>query len=317
MKALFYDGQLELVDDYPLPRRRAGEALIKVITAGICNTDLEVVKGYMDYKGVLGHEFVGMVEDGDHPKFLGKRVVGEINCSCGECHYCLQGLKAHCPQRTVLGMLDHDGAFADYLTLPVENLHPLPEGVSDEEGVFVEPIAAGFQILEQAHIKPIHRVILLGDGKLGLLAGQLLRLTGCQLLVVGKHREKLAILEQKGIEARLVEDIEEAEADVVVDCTGSAGGLWLAMKLVRPRGVIVLKSTVAESYRLHLAPLVVDEITLIGSRCGPFPPAIRALKNGLIDVKPLIWKVYKLEEGLEAVKEASKGEALKVILKMD
>lgn len=316
MKALFFDNELKLID-YPKPERRCNEALIRVLMAGICDTDLEIIKGYMGFKGILGHEFVGLVEACDNRELLGKRIVGEINCSCGECNYCTEGLKTHCKNRSVLGILARNGAFAEYLVLPEKNLHIVPDRIADEEAVFVEPLAAGFQITQQIQIRPSDRVIILGDGKLGLLAAQVLALTGCDLLVVGKHASKLSVLKRKGIETRLMGDLGERKADVLIDCTGSPKGLETALGLTRARGTIILKSTTAENRELNLTPLVIDEISLIGSRCGPFRPAIMALQKGLIDVKPLISGIYNISDGIEAFKDASKGETLKIALRID
>ncbi len=316
MKALLFDNGLRLAD-YPKPRRDNNEALIRVLMAGICNTDLEIVKGYMGFKGILGHEFVGLVEECDNPELLGKRVVGEINYGCGECGYCTKGLKTHCKNRKVLGILAHDGAFAEYLVLPEENLHIIPDKISDEEAVFVEPLAAGFQVIEQTHIRPSNRVIILGDGKLGLLVAQVLVLTGCDLFVAGKHTSKLSLLKGKGIGTGLIDNLGDSKADVVIDCTGASDGLEKALRLTRPRGAIVLKSTVAEKRGVDLTGLVIDEITLIGSRCGPFHPAIRALEKESIDVKLLISGIYSLMEGTKAFREASKKGALKILIRMD
>ncbi|MGQ9626217.1 MAG: MDR/zinc-dependent alcohol dehydrogenase-like family protein [Anaerolineae bacterium] len=310
MHALTYDGELSLVEDYPRPAAPPGEALVKVLLAGICNTDIEITRGYMGFRGVLGHEFVGIVEES------GQRVVGEINCPCGNCLICLRGIPTHCPNRTTLGILGRDGAMAEYLTLPLANLHPVPESVTDEEAVFVEPIAAALEVLEQAHIRPTERVVVLGDGKLGLLVAQVLSLSGCELIAIGRHEEKLAILRQRGIEARLVEKAGEIKADVVVECTGHPSGFETARKILLPRGRLILKSTFHGETSLNLSALVVDEITLIGSRCGPFPPALRLLERKLVEVKPLISAIYPLAEGLEAFKKAQEKGVLKVLLKM-
>ena len=242
----------------------------------------------MNFRGVPGHEFVGVVERCGNKAVEGKRVVGEINLGCGNCLYCKSGLRNHCPNRSVLGILGKDGAFADYVTLPTGNLHLVPDSVSDEEAVFVEPLAAAFEILEQVGIGTEDRVCVLGDGKLGLLAAQVVSLTGCPLVVGGRHKEKLSILERRGIETRLSSDITER----VFDCTGSPSGVESAMKLVRPRGTIVLKTTVAKRDSIDMNVIVIDEITLVGSRCGPFEPAIHALKMKTIDVLPLISRTF-------------------------
>jgi threonine dehydrogenase-like Zn-dependent dehydrogenase len=316
VKALVFDKSLQFVPNYPDPSPRLNEALIRVTRAGICNTDLEIVKGYMGFTGVLGHEFVGVVESAPKKELVGRRVVGEINCACGACEVCRRGLGRHCPTRTVLGILGRDGAFAERLTLPVENLHVVPDELADDEAVFTEPTAAAFEIIEQLpYLGPTYSVAVLGDGKLGLLAAQVLATTGCRLLAVGKHPEKLGILQARKISTRLLDECGDSQADVVVDCTGSPSGFELANKLVRPRGTIVLKSTVAGAAPLNLAPLVINEITVIGSRCGPFPPALQALRARRVDVRPLISAAYPIKEGVAAMHCAAQKGALKVLLR--
>ena len=332
MRALVYNGtELSLVQNYLQPTPVEGEALIRVLLVGICNTDLEITRGYMAFNGVLGHEFVGVVEEiygkqgrEKQHNLLGRRVVGEINAAChrADCTYCSRGLFTHCPNRTTLGIDKRDGAFADYVMLPIENLHLVPDNVSDEEAVFVEPLAANFEMLEQVHLKPTDRVLVLGDGKMGQLAAQVLALTGCDLTMIGKHREKLALVERLGIPTRSLNDIDSfsskrgSRVDVVVEGTGSAIGLELALRLVRPRGTIILKSTVADKATLNLSPIVVDEIRIQGSRCGPFPPALRALSRGSIDVKSLISATYSLNDGVQAFDKAAENGVLKVLLKV-
>ena len=315
MRALVYDGQLRLVHDYPQPALVAGEALIRIKLAGICNTDLEITRGYMGFHGVLGHEFVGVVERCADAAWLGQRVVGEINCYCGTCPTCLAGNPTHCPQRTTLGIGGRDGALADYCVLPVCNLHRVPENVSDEDAVFTEPLAAALEILEQAHIRPTQHVIVLGDGKLGLLVAQVMRLSGCDLLVVGRHRDKLALLEQQGIPTRHASEEMKEMADVVIDCTGQPQGFATARAMVRPRGTLVLKSTFHDQNEVNLTSIVVDEVTLVGSRCGPFAPALRLLAMGLVDVQPLILATYPLEQSLAAFERARGKGALKVLVR--
>jgi threonine dehydrogenase-like Zn-dependent dehydrogenase len=328
MRALVYrDGTLSFASDYPMPTPAAGEALIKVSQAGICNTDIEITRGYLHFAGVPGHEFVGVVQAVSHSQttatahtLIGKRVVGEINAACRKqtCTYCQRGLPTHCPQRTTLGIVNRDGAFADYLTLPIENLHLVPDEVSDDEAVFVEPLAANFQILQQVHLTPADRVLVLGDGKMGQLAVRVLALIGCEITLLGKHPAKLQLAAQPGINTCLLADGEElsegAGADVVVECTGSARGLSLALRLVRPAGTVILKSTVAASSQLSLAPLVIDEICVQGSRCGPFAPALRALARRQIDVRTLISKRYSLDDALHAFAYATQPGVLKVLL---
>jgi len=256
---------------------------------------------------------------------IGKRVVGEINAACHrvDCLYCQRGMPTHCPNRTTLGIVNRDGAFAEYLTLPVANLHLVPDNVSDEEAVFVEPLAANFEILEQVHIKPTDRVVVLGDGKMGQLAVQVLALSGCDVIMIGKHEEKLALASQCGIQTRLLEEIEGTQfitpgsrVDLVVECTGSALGLELALRLVRPRGTIILKSTVADKSTLDLAPIVIDEIRIQGSRCGPFAPAIRALSQHTVEIHPLISARYSLDDGLVAFEHAARPVVLKVLVQI-
>ncbi len=314
MKALLYDGELKLLSKRR-PKPPPGEALIRGSLAGICNTDLEIAKGYMGFQGVLGHEFVGIVEAAEEEGWLGKRVVGEINCYCGECSLCRRGLFTHCPERTTLGIWGRDGAFAEYLTLPLANLHLVPEEIPDEDAVFVEPLAAALEILEQIEVKPTDRVILLGDGKLGLLVAQVLALQGCDLLAVGHHAHKLEILKRRGIATHLGEGSLERSTEIVVDCTGSPEGFAQALALLRPRGTLVLKSTYHGETGVDLSRLVIDEITLIGSRCGPFAPALELLRRGLVDVASLISTTLPLDEGIRAFQLAGEGETLKVLLR--
>lgn len=320
MKALVFDGQLQLRSDYPLPQIQEGEALIELKIAGICNTDLEITRGFMDFKGVLGHEFVGIVKDvgsKEDKDWVGQRVVGDINVACRRCAVCLDNRPTHCPHRSTLGIYKLDGAFADYLKLPVANLVKVSENITDEEAVFIEPLAAACEVLEQLHIQPTARVLIIGDGKLGLLICQTLQLTGAEVVVLGRHAEtKGALVESWGIPyfidpAKLI-----APFDIVVECTGNQEGLARAQQLVRARGKIVLKSTYHGRPDLPLSQYVIDEITLLGSRCGPFLPAMRLLQHQLVHVKPLISAVYNLEEGLLAFEKAFAKGQLKVLMKM-
>ncbi len=316
MRALVFDHTLRLETNYPIPKPPPGEALIRVTLAGICNTDLEITRGYMGFRGVLGHEFTGVVEQAGAREWVGRRVVGEINCYCGQCPTCRRGDVTHCPTRTTLGIGGRDGALADYCLLPVRNLHPLPDDVGDEQAVFVELLAAALEIAERVHIRPTDHVIVIGDGKLGILAAQALRLTGCKLEVVGRHSDKLAILEKQNIPTMLEADAPAGrQADVVVDCTGHPDGFALARRLVRPRGALILKSTFHGNNRINLSALVVDEVSLIGSRCGPFAPALRLLAQGLIETAPLIDATYSLDDGLAAFERAASRGALKVLVK--
>lgn len=317
MKAVVFNKTLELVNNYQKPVPASSEALVKVLMAGICNTDLEIARGYQDFRGIPGHEFVGIVEEvnGQSKELIGKRVVGEINCGCGTCDFCQKGLKNHCQQRRVLGIKGKNGALAEYLTLPVENLFVVPEQLSDEEAVFSEPLAAAFAIPEQVHIKPTDQLAVLGDGKLGLLTTMVLQHSGAELCLVGKHPEKLALAGSRQIDTILLEDLPRNICfDLVVEATGSPAGFELARAILKPRGTLVLKSTVAESKELNLSSLVVNEITLVGSRCGPFPPAIRALENKTINVKPLISSIFTADKALEAFKAAAENNTLKVLV---
>ena len=332
MRALVYaNNSLSFERHYPNPVLKEGEALIRVLQAGICNTDLEIIRGYMAFQGVLGHEFVGIVEavhEGPGATALttliGKRIVGEINAACHrpDCLYCQRGMPTHCPNRTTLGIVNRDGAFADYLVLPTRNLHLVPDNVSDEEAVFVEPLAANFEMLEQVHFKPTDSVVILGDGKMGQLAAQVLTLSGCEVMMVGKHEEKLALAAQRGVHTYVLADAEHfalengRHADMVVECSGSAQGLEMALRLVRARGTVILKSTVADISKLHLAPIVINEIRVQGSRCGPFAPALRALSQKLVDVRPLISARYSLDEGLAAFQHAAQKGVLKVLVRV-
>ncbi len=317
MKALVFDRKLAL-KDLPVPEPRDGEALVKVLTAGICNTDLEISRGYMQFQGVIGHEFVGRVERSPDSNQVGTRVVGEINAGCGECPACREGLQRHCPDRTVLGILGRNGAIAEYLTLPASNLVAVPERVSDEKAVFTEPLAAALEILEQVKIRPADRVLVIGDGKLGLLASMALRLTGSDLLLVGKHKAKLDLFGQlKGRTALLSElEVTSDKFDIVVECSGNPGGWKLAVGRVKPRGTLVLKSTYHGSLDFNPAPLVIDEITVVGSRCGQFPPALRLMNSGFIDPTPLISEVFPLAQAEEAFRRSQESDCMKVLLKI-
>ncbi len=315
MRALRFNDSLTYDPSHPEPPLAEGNTLIAVQTAGICSTDLEICRGYMGFKGILGHEFVGKVLESPAQSLVGKRVCGEINVVCGQCDLCQAGLPTHCRNRSVLGILNHHGAFAERLRLPAANLHVVPDSVDNEQAVFVEPLAAAFQILNQIKLEPHTRVTVLGDGRLGLLVAQVLRTTGAPVRVIGRHPAKLALCEQWSIRSQLQANTEaRLDQDVVVDCTGSAAGFELAMGLVRPRGTIVLKSTVAAGKALNLAPLVIDEVTVIGSRCGPFGEAIQALAAGNIDIAPLIQGRMPLEEGVAAMNLASQPGVLKVLI---
>jgi threonine dehydrogenase-like Zn-dependent dehydrogenase len=335
MQALYWDGhELSLNLSYPTPQTSKIEdreskivgatggrpesandqvALIKVHLAGICSTDLQIFKGYMAFRGIPGHEFVGSVVEGPL-ELIKKRVVGEINFACGRCDYCNRGLGRHCPSRSVMGILGADGAFAEFLSVPVPNLHVVSESVSDEEAVFTEPLAAAFEILEQVQLNPGDEVLVLGDGKLSFLCAQVLRLASANVALVGKHPDKLRLIKRSGVRTMLLSDWKPKQFDVVVEATGSPSGLQLAMSAVRPRGTLVLKTTIAGEHKVSLAPLVINEITVVGSRCGPFAPALDALQERSVSVTPLIEKVYPLSEGVEAVAHAGSPGARKILL---
>ncbi|MCL4393781.1 MAG: alcohol dehydrogenase catalytic domain-containing protein [Chloroflexi bacterium] len=309
MIALVFDGELRLESNYPMPQVPAGETLVRVLRVGICNTDLEITKGYMGYTGVLGHEFVGIAQDGP---LQGARVVGEINAYDGTCPTCRRGDVSHCPNRTVLGIVKRAGAFAQYLTLPTRNLHQVPDVVGDTQAAFVEPLAAACEITERIHVRPTDRVCVVGDGKLGLLCAQVLHLTGCDLIAVGRHADKLMILKRRGIATTEDPVSLPGGFDIVVEATGNAGGLDLARRLLRPRGTLVLKSTFHGAQETAFAPLVVDEVSIVGSRCGPFEPALRLLEKDLIDVESMVTAEYPIERGLEAFQYAAAHGVLKV-----
>lgn len=318
MRALVFDQSLRFDPRHPDPPEREGDCLLRIRTAGVCSTDLEICRGYMGFRGVLGHEFVAIVERASQPEMVGRRVCGEINVVCGRCDLCLAGLSTHCRDRSVVGILNHGGAFADLLRLPAANLHLLPDTIDDDSAVFVEPLAAAFQILKQIRVDGRTWVTVLGDGKLGLLVAQVLRNAGAPVRVVGRHRGKLALCEKWSIRARHVDDVKPRhDQDVVVDCTGSADGFELAVQMTRPRGTVVLKSTVAQGKPLNLAPVVIDEITVIGSRCGPFRQAIAALAAREVDVVSLIQRRMRLEQGVEAMELAGRPGSTKVLLTVD
>ncbi|MDQ7054892.1 MAG: alcohol dehydrogenase catalytic domain-containing protein [candidate division KSB1 bacterium] len=317
MKALYFDGSLTL-GERPMPQPQPGEALIRMRMAGICNTDIEITRGYMGFTGILGHEFVGEVVECDDPGWLGKRVVGEINLGCGECDYCRQNLQRHCPNRTVLGIFNKDGAMAEFLTLPVDNLYEIPASVPDREAVFTEPLAAACEIAEQLHLPPGLPTLVIGDGKLGLLIVQVLKQFGCDVTLLGRHSEKLALAESLSIRTTASADDLPAQAfDLVVEATGAPKAFETAIAKTRPRGRLVLKSTYAGGIQTDLAPLVIHEIELIGSRCGPFRPALRLLAEKRVEVMRMIHAEFPLSDGLAAFEAAQKTGVLKVLIRND
>ena len=299
-----------------LPQRPEGFALIRLLIAGICNTDLELQRGYYGFTGIPGHEFVGEVVAADSPSLIGKRVVGEINLACGKCSWCNRGLGRHCPHRTVLGIVKHPGAFSEFLTLPERNLHIVPDSISSEVAVFTEPVAAACEILDQVQIPAGSPVAVLGDGKLGLLVAQVLQVNGCRVHQFGRHADKLKISERTGVTTEIAgEHLPEAEFEWVIDATGSPAGLRAAVRMVQPRGIVILKSTVHGEVPVDTAPVIVNEITLIGSRCGRFEPALDLLERRAIDVESMISDTFALSDAPAAFEQAAKSGILKVLLK--
>lgn len=292
-----------------------GEALVRVIAAGICNTDVEMTRGYYPFTGIPGHEFVGVVQEGP-AAIIGHRVVGEINAVCHECEPCRNGRSTHCDRRTVLGIIGRHGSMAEYLSLPSENLHLVPDGVPAEHALFTEPLAAALEIQEQVRVDSDARVLVIGDGKLGQLVARTVALTSCALAVTGRHREKLALLEAIGIRTIAAEEIAPRSFDIAVECSGAPGGFALARSALRARGTLVMKSTYAGELTMNASSMVVDELTLVGSRCGPFAPALQLLASGAIDPQPLIHGRYALSEGMAAFEHAQMPGVLKVIVEM-
>ena len=314
MQAIWLEKNRLSLRDVPTPEKQ-GEARVRIRLAGICGTDLELVKGYYPYTGIPGHEFVGEVTESPDPLWIGKRVVGEINAVCGSCEQCRSDRPTHCESRSVLGIINREGVFAEYTTLPLRNLHIVPEGVPDEAAVFTEPLAAALEIQQQVHIQPTDRVLLIGAGRLGQLIAQTLSLTGCDLRVVARHPHQKSLLSDRGIVLIDEGDIQHWRYDTVVEATGSSSGFELARKALRPRGKLVLKSTYKGDITVNFSSIVVDEIELIGSRCGPFEPALRLLEQKQVDPTILIAREFSLSEGLKAFGEAEKTGMLKVLVK--
>ncbi len=298
-----------------IPRRPPGFARIRVVLAGICNTDLELQRGYYGFRGTPGHEFVGIVEESDDLRWIGKRVAGEINLACGTCDWCARGLGRHCPHRTVLGIVKHPGAFAEYLTLPERNLHALPASITDEQAVFAEPLAAACEILDQVKIAAHEPVAVLGDGKLGLLVAQVLHAHGASVTHYGRHETKLQISRNAGIQTELTSKLPKKAYSLVVDATGSSAGLEQAIRMTVPRGTVIMKSTVHDRVALDAAPVIVNEISLIGSRCGRFAPALALLKSTGVQVEPLIADHFDLKDAARAFARAAERGVLKVLLR--
>jgi threonine dehydrogenase-like Zn-dependent dehydrogenase len=317
MKALVFDGELRLSRFEPKPVPPKGEALIRVLMAGICNTDIEITKGYMGFRGIPGHEFVGMVEEinTDDQSLLGKRVVGNINCGCGkeECEYCQKELSRHCPNRTTLGISGRNGCFAEYITLPVVNLLEVHDSIPDKIATLTEPLAAGFEILEQLSFSPDQEVLIVGDGKLGILINYALSTKGAKITQVGKYPEKLKLVARNGCKTILLNEMPPKQFDIVIEATGSRSGFQFSIQHTKPRGTVVLKSTLADNQKIDLTPVIVNEITIIGSRCGLFLPALDYLATE-VDLSPLITGIYPVEKGLEAFEAAKIKGNLKVMI---
>ena len=316
MRALWLENRhLDLRDDVPRPDPPPGEALVRVLKAGICNTDVELIRGYYPFTGIPGHEFVGVVEGARAP-LAGQRVVGEINAVCGTCRACAAGRRTHCERRTVLGIAGRHGAFAEYLTLPVENLHVVRDAVSTDAAVFTEPLAAALEIQQQVAIGPGDRVLVVGDGKLGQLVAQTLNHTGCAVCVAGRHHVKLSLLAGRGIDTTRDDGVDPGAFDVAVECTGNPDGFGIAQRALRPRGTLVLKSTYAGALTLDASAVVVNELTLVGSRCGPFAPALDLLARRRVAVEPLIHARYPLARAIAAFEHAQRAGVLKVLVEV-
>jgi alcohol dehydrogenase len=316
MKALLFDGRLRFVHDYPDPQLKPGWAVIRVSVAGICRTDLEITRGYMGFRGVLGHEFVGIVSACEDKSWIGQRVVGEINAACGECDWCRKDLGRHCPNRATLGILNLDGCMAEYCTLPVANLRVVPDPISDSRAVFTEPVSAAFEPFEQIPITGSERCVVLGDGKLGILCAWALATSCTDITLVGHHAGKLDAAAWRMIRTAHATRKVEPGADIVVDATGTAAGLQDAIALCRPRGTLILKSTAAEGAPLNLSPVVINELQIVGSRCGRFEKGLHALLTYDFPLESLIKGRYPLDEAEAAFAHAARPDALKVLIEM-
>ena len=315
MKAVWLEDHQISLREAPEPRKPA-EALIRIRKAGICSTDLELVKGYYLYRGILGHEFVGEVVEADDPSWVGQRVVGEINVVCHQCEQCLHGRSTHCENRTVLGIVNRDGTFAEFTQLPIPNLHPVPDTVPDEMAVFTEPLAAALEIQQQVQVRPTDRVLVIGAGRLGQIIAQTLALTGCHLRVVARHPHQQGLLRARGIKVIAEEEIQPWRWDLVVEASGSPGGFSLARRAIRPRGTLVMKSTYKGDMTMSFSSIVVDEINIIGSRCGPFEPALRLMESRQVDPTVLISNEFRLDQALKAFEHAAEPGVLKVLLEV-
>jgi 2-desacetyl-2-hydroxyethyl bacteriochlorophyllide A dehydrogenase len=315
MRAIWLENQtLTIRNDLPNPECGTGEALVQVCIAGICSTDLELMRGYYPFTGILGHEFVGKVINADDPSLIGTRITGEINISCDNCDACRRGNTSHCDHRKTIGINGYQGCFAEFLTLPINNLHRIPDILKDEDAVFAEPLAAALQIQQQVQVKSTDRVLVIGAGRLGQLIAQTLVLTGCDLKIVVRHRYQRKILNARGITTIEEREIKSRSFDLVIEASGSPAGFRLARQAICSRGVLVLKSTYTDTLDLNISSLVVDEITMIGSRCGPFEPSLRLMEAGMVNPKPLIMGRYPLKHGLEALEHAGRPGILKILL---
>lgn len=315
MQALLLENsQLLYQSNYPQPTPRSDEVLVRLRLAGICTTDLELVKGYANFSGVLGHEFVGEVFDASDSAWQGRRVVGSINVGCGQCEMCQQGVVAHCPNRQALGIHGRNGSFADFIAVPVRNLHAVPDAVPDKAAVFTEPLAAALRIREQVLLSPSLQTAVIGPGRLGLLIGQVLALGGTNVIMLGRSDSSLALPKQLGLKAALASETDERHFDLIVEATGNEAGFAEALRLVKPQGTIVLKSTFHGLPKVDLTRLAVDEIKVVGSRCGPFAPALRLLAKTAVSVQPLIDACYPLSQGQAAFNHAAQPGVRKILL---
>lgn len=316
MKAVFFDGKLRYVTNYPVPKPRTGWALIRVKTAGICRTDIEIIKGYMGFKGIIGHEFIGTVEDTLDKSLIGRRVTGEINAACGECDMCKKGFRRHCYNRTVLGIHGQDGAMAEYCTVPIENLVFIPEDLSDDRAIFIEPLSAASEILRQIPINKDDTCVILGDGKFGILCSWVLSTKCRDVTLIGHHNDKLNIAKWRGL--KTATDISVIDrVDIVIEATGSSSGLNDAIKICRPKGIIILKSTINSKMEIDLVSIVVNEISIIGSRCGDFSDGLNIMRDYQdMPLQNLVTAKYPISDALSSFERAMKRDALKVLLEM-
>ena len=315
MKALYFDKSLKKVYDIPRPKPEKHEALIRVLKAGICNTDLEIINGYNKFTGIPGHEFVGIVEGVYEPNthLKGKRVVGEINIGCGHCNWCMNSIPQHCTNRKAIGIKNRNGCFAEYLTIPIKNLHVVPENVSNENAVFIEPLAASIEFLSRIKIAPSTEILVMGDGKLGLITAYALKSIGFEVQLLGKYLHKMIIARNIGIDALVYDEILHKSFPIIIDATGKPDGIEKAIQLIQPRGTIITKSTYTSGESINLTKVAVNEIQILGSRCGDFKPALQLLQQGL-DLTRLISGVFEFEDSLDAYKAAIKGGALKYLI---